>query len=138
MGLLEVIDKYGRTDAGRRAKYEAGICFLRLGDFKQALKYLDGYKGKDQLTPVLNEMLKGDAEVEAGNNAAALKHYNKAIEMDNNSITSPFALFKAGMVYLMTDDNAKAAEYFKRIKEEFPESPLYGEIDGLITYAESR
>ena len=73
IGLLKVIDKYGSTKAGKRAKYEAGICYLRLGQYQEALKYLDKYNGKDQLTPVLNEMMKGDAEVEQGNTAAAIK-----------------------------------------------------------------
>lgn len=136
IGLLRVIDKYGSTKAGKRAKYEAGICFLRLGQYQEALKYLDKYNGKDQLTPVVNEMMKGDAEVEQGNNDAALSHYNKAAKMDDNPITAPFALFKAGIVYLIKNDNAKAVECFKSIKENYPESSFFQEMDGFIAYAE--
>lgn len=137
VGFLSVIDKYGSTKAGKRAKYEAGLCFLQLGQYQEALKYLDKYNGKDQLTPVISEMAKGDAEVEQGNNDAAIKHYTKAAKMDDNPITAPFALFKAGMVYLMNNDNAKAAECFKNVKENYPESPFFSEMDGFISYAES-
>lgn len=137
VGLLRVIDKYGSTKAGKRAKYEAGICFLRLGQYQDALKYFGKYNGKDQLTPVMNEMMIGDAEVEQGNNDAAIKHYTKAAKMDDNPITAPFALFKAGMVYLMTENNAKAVECFKQIKENYPESAFSTEMDGFITYAEA-
>lgn len=138
VGLLQVIDKYGSTKAGKRAKYEAGICYLRLGQYADALKYLDKYNGKDQLTPVFNEMMKGDAEVEQGNTAAAIKHYEKAATMDDNPISAPFALFKAGICYMMSDNNAKAVECFKKVKSDYPESSLFAEMDGFIAYAEAK
>lgn len=138
VGLLQVIDKYGSTKAGKRAKYEAGICYLRLGHYADALKYLDKYNGKDQLTPVFNEMMKGDAEVEQGNTAAAIKHYEKAANMDDNPISAPFALFKAGVCYMMSDNNAKAVECFKKVKSDYPESSLFAEMDGFIAYAEAK
>lgn len=138
VGLLQVIDKYGSTKAGKRAKYEAGICYLRLGQYADALKYLDKYNGKDQLTPVFNEMMKGDAEVEQGNTAAAIKHYEKAATMDDNPISAPFALFKAGVCYMMSDNNAKAVECFKKVKSDYPESSLFAEMDGFIAYAEAK
>lgn len=137
VGLLQVIDKYGSTKAGKHAKYEAAVCFLRLGQYQEALKYAGKYNGKDQLTPVINEMIKGDAEVEQGNNDAAVKHYNKAAKMDNNPITAPFAIFKAGIVYLMLEQNDKAVECFQTIKSDYPESALFTEMDGFITYAQS-
>lgn len=138
VGLLQVIDKYGSTKAGKRAKYEAGICFLRLGQYQEALKYFDKYNGKDQLTPVFDEMMKGDAEVELGNNDAAIKHYNKAASMDENPITAPFALFKAGIVYLMNGDNSKAVECFQNVKTNYPESAFFAEMDGFIAFAQAK
>ena len=137
VGLLQVIDKYGSTKAGKHAKYEAAICFLRLGDYEQALKYAGKYNGKDQLTPVINEMIKGDAEVEKGNNDAAIKHYNKAAKMDDNPITAPFALFKAGIVYLMNGDNNKALDCFQNVKDNYPSSTLSSEMDAFIAYAQA-
>jgi tetratricopeptide (TPR) repeat protein len=137
VGFLKVIDKYGSTKVGKRAKYEAGICFMRLGKYEEALKYLDKYNGKDQLTPVMNEMLKGDAEAEMGNNSAAIKHYNKAAKMDENPITAPFALFKAGVAYLVDNDYDNAVKCFQTVKEKYPESTLFSEMDGFIAYAEA-
>ena len=137
VGLLQVIDKYGSTKAGKHAKYEAAICFLRLGDYDQALKYAGKYNGKDQLTPVINEMIKGDAEVEKGNNDAAIKHYNKAAKMDDNPITAPFALFKAGIVYLMNGDNNKALDCFQNVKNNYPSSTLSSEMDAFIAYTQA-
>ena len=137
IGFLKVIDKYGSTKAGKRARYEAGICYLRLGQYQEALKYLDKYNGKDQLTPVMNEMMKGDAEAELGNNDAAIKHYTKAAKMDKNPITAPFALFKAGVANLVKGDNAKAVDCFQQVKDDYPESSLFGEMDSFIAYAQA-
>ncbi len=137
IGLIEVADRYGRTKAGQRAKYEAGICFLRLGQYQDALKYLDKYNGKDQLTPAINEMMKGDAEVEQGNINAAIKHYNNAAKMDDNPITAPFALFKAGLSYLINNDKDNAIKCFNQVKDNYPESSFYTEMDGFIAYAEN-
>lgn len=136
VGLLQVADKYGSTKAGKRAKYEAGICFLQLGQYDNAKKYLDKYNGKDALTPVFDEMMKGDVEAEQGNNNAAIKHYTKAAKMDDNPITAPFALFKAGIVYQMIGDNDNAISCFKQLKEQYPESEFAREMDGFIAYAE--
>ena len=138
IGLLAVIDKYGSTPAGNRAKYEAGICFLHLGQYQEALKYLNDYKGKDQMTPILDEMMKGDVEAEQEHYDAAVKHYNKAAKMDSNPITAPFALFKAGVCHLMNNDNAKAVECFKSVKNDYPESAFFAEMDGFIAYAEAK
>lgn len=138
IGLLAVIDKYGSTPAGNRAKYEAGICFLHLGQYQEALKYLNDYKGKDQMTPILDEMMKGDVEAEQEHYDAAVKHYNKAAKMDSNPITAPFALFKAGLCYLKTNDKAKAAECFKQVKDNYPESSLVAQMDAFITVSESK
>lgn len=137
IGLLAIIDKYGSTPAGNRAKYEAGICYLHLGQYKEALKCLDSYKGKDQLTPVLDEMMLGDVEAEQQNFDAAIKHYNKAANMDDNPITAPFALFKAGVSYLAKNDKAKAEECFQKVKNDYPESSLSMQMDGFITYAQN-
>ena len=135
-GLLSVIDKYGSTKAGKRAKYEAGLCCMQLGRYSEALSYLKKYKGKDQLTPVFAEMGKGDAECEMGNLSAAVKHYTHAAEMDANYVTSPSAWFKAGMANLMNGDSKKAAECFKKVKNDYPESSFNSEIDRYIKYAE--
>lgn len=137
VGLLKVIDKYGSTKTGKRAKLEAGICYLNIGNYQEALTYLKKYNGKDQLTPILDEMCQGDAEIEQGNADAAIKHYNKAANMDDNYITAPLALFKAGMCNLKVNNNEAAISCFKQVKDNYPESNLSSEMDRYIAYAEN-
>ena len=47
-GFLEVIDRYGSTDEGNLARHYAGICYLRLGEYQQALDYLKEYSASAQ------------------------------------------------------------------------------------------
>ena len=57
--------------------------------------------------------------------------------MDKNDITTPFALFKAGMIYLIDGNKDKALAAFKQIQDEFPQSTEWNEIDKYITLAEN-
>ena len=136
-GFLGVIDNYGSTKAGNLAKYYAGAAYLRMGNYDEAAKWLGKYKGKDTFTRPLAEMMQGDAAMEQGQTEKAVSHYTKAAKMENNYITAHTALFKAGMGYLMMGQNHKAADCFKQIKHEYPESTESQEADKYLALAEA-
>ena len=136
-GFISVIDNYGSTKAGNLAKYYAGIANLRLGNYDEAEKWLGKYSGKDTFTKPIAIMAQGDAEMEKGNTEAAVKQYLSAAKADDNAITAPAALFKAGMGYLMLGDNEKALDCFNQIKHNYPESTEWAEIDKYIALAEA-
>ena len=136
-GFLSVIDKYGCTKAGNLAKYYAGIANLRLGNYDEAIKWLGKYNGKDTFTKPIAIMAEGDAEMELGNTDKAVSLYIKAANADDNYITAPTALFKAGLGYLVMGDNAKALDCFKSVKQKYPEATEWQEIDKYISIAEA-
>lgn len=136
-GFLSVIDDYGSTKAGNLAKYYAGIANLRMGNYDEAIHWLKKYSGKDTFTRPLAEMALGDAEIENGNTDAAVSHYLKAAKMEDNSITAPTALFKAGMGYLMLSNYDKAIDCFQQIKDNYTESTEWTEVDKYIALAEA-
>lgn len=135
-GFTSVADKYSCTKAGNLAKYYAGIANLRLGNYEEALRCLKKYNGKDTFTRPLAEMAQGDAEMELGNTDKAVSHYTKAANMEKNPVTAPTALFKAGLGYLTLGNNAKALECFQNVKDNYPESTEWQEIDKYIELAE--
>lgn len=138
IGFAELSSTNKGTKACNLAKYYAGICCLNLGKYDEALDYFKSYKGKDEFTRPLNEMLKGDAEWELENEAAALKHYEKAAKMcKDNFVVAPTALYKAGRVCLAMGDNDKALSFFKKIKSDYPESTEWTTIDRYIALAEA-
>lgn len=138
IGFAELATTNKGTKACNLAKYYAGICCLNLGKYDEALDYFNSYKGKDEFTKPLNEMLKGDAEWELKNESAALKHYEKAAKMcKDNFVVAPTALYKAGRVCLAIGNNEKALTYFKQIKTDYPESTEWTTIDRYIALAEA-
>ncbi|KWW29000.1 MAG: Tetratricopeptide repeat-containing protein [bacterium P3] len=138
LGFLDIIDSYGRTKAGNLARYYAAVCQLNLGRYDEALQLLDRYKGRDLLTRVEAEMLRGDAEAELEHYDAALRHYEKAAGMNANMATTPAARFKAALVLLHQGENARAVEQLELIRREYPESTEANEVDKYIGYAEAK
>lgn len=137
-GFLGVIDNYGGTKAGNLAKYYAGVANLHLGNYDEAAKWLGKYSGKDTFTRPLAEMMQGDVAMEQGQTEKAATHYMKAAKMDDNYITAPTALFKAGMSYIMLGQNQKAADCFNQVKKDYPEATEAQEIDKYIALAEAK
>ena len=138
MGFSEIIDEYGCTKSGNLAKYYAGICQLNLGNYDEAIDFLKSYKGKDIFTKAEAQMLLGDAYAEKENPAEAVKYYEKAAKATDNFIVAPTALWKAGMMYLQLDQKEAAVKAFQQIKDNYPESPEWNEVDKYLAYAENK
>ena len=71
-----------------------------------------------------------------GNVKEAISLYEKAARMEDNYVTTPFALFKAGFAYQTEGNYAKAAELYREIKQNYPQSTEYRNIDKYISFAE--
>lgn len=136
-GFNEVAKKYGSTKVGKRAKYQAGLCYLHLGQYNEAIDKLNSYKGKDTFTKIIAVIAQGDAQLDLQNNSKAISLYKKAAQMDDNYVTTPFALFKAGMVYIIDNNSAEAIKCFQQIKDNYPEASEYATIDKFIKWAEA-
>lgn len=137
MGFSAIIDEYGCTKSANLAKYYAGICQLNLGNYDEAIDYLKSYKGKDLFTGALAQMLIGDAYAEKGQASDAVKYYEKAVSSSSDNYTvAPVALWKAGMLYLQLGDKQSAAKSFQTIKDNYPESPEWNEVDKYLALAE--
>ncbi len=65
-GFLRIISKYGGTKAGNLARFYAGSCYMKLGDFNNAIKQLKEFKTDDELLQVRAAGLLGDAYAETG------------------------------------------------------------------------
>lgn len=136
-GFEQIADDYSSTKIGNLAKYYAGICNLRLGNYQAAIDYFEDYSGKDVMTSVTSIILTGDAYLELGNDNKALSCYEKAAKNSDDDINTPMALFKAGMIYMIQNNEKAALEKFNAIKTEYPASTEARSIDKYIGYAES-
>ena len=137
-GFLSVINEYGGTKSGNLARYYAGVCYLNLGDFDNAIKYLREYKGKDLFVKPLAMGAMGDAYMELGNAGEAAKCYEKAGKDTDNVLTSPMFLMKAGYAYEMVENYKKALEVYNIIKNDYPTSNEGFYVLKNIAYVEAK
>lgn len=133
-GALSIISQYGNTKSGNLANYYAGMSFLHLGEFEEAIKYLNQYK-MDAGSPLyaLAEGAKGDAYLELNNHDKAIEAYQKAINAKDN-LTSPIYLHRIGMLYYQQEKGEQAISSLKEIKTEYPNSPQAQEVDKYLAY----
>ena len=136
LGFLDISKNYKLTKAGNLAKYSAGMCYLHLGQFQDALDYLSKYKKQDKVLGSLATGAMGDAYVELGDLEKGVSEYIEAADYGKNSFNSPLFLMKAGQIYEMQQKYGEALKLYERIKKEFPESTEGTTVDKYISRVE--
>ena len=132
LGFLDIIDDYSITPQAKLARYYAGLSYLYLGQFDDAIDYLKGFKTKDiLLKPVAHGSL-GDAYLEKGEKDKALNQYEKAISSSDNEMTTPLYLMKAGKLLESMSKMEKALQYYTKIKEKYPTTTEGRVVDKYI------
>ena len=134
-GFIQIIDDYSMTKGANLSKYYAGICYLKLGNFEEAIDYLDSFNGKDHILGPMAKAAIGDAYLELDKADKAAGYYTEATEMNENEFTTPLFLMKSGMTYEILKNYKKAVETYERIKYDYPTSNEAREIDKYIARA---
>lgn len=137
LGFLDIIDEYSSTKTGNLANYYAGICFLKNGEFEEAIDYLKNFSSSDQIIGPMASAAIGDAYMELGDPEKSITYYLEAAGKSNNEFTAPTFLMKAAWTYEELGEYNKALKIYKRIKKEFYKSYEAREIDKYIARAKS-
>jgi tetratricopeptide (TPR) repeat protein len=137
-GVLAVIDNYGSTKTGNRAKYIAGICYLKLGEYDEAIKYLKKFKSKDMFVSVQALASIGDAYMEKNDLDNAAKYYKKAVSKNPNDLITPMYLLRLGMLCEMQGKWKEAVSYYEKLQKEHPQSQEAMEIEKRIEFAKTK
>jgi len=135
-GFLAIIDDYGMTKSANLAHYYAGICFLKTGQFENAITYLKKFDVDDQVVAPMAKGALGDAYMELKQFEKAAGLYLEAAEIKKNELTSPLFLMKAAWANEELGNLEMALSYYKRIKVEYPRSSEGRDIDKYISYTE--
>ncbi len=122
LGFLDIIDDYGITKSANRAKYYTGISYLNLGQYEDAIDYLNDFDTDDLLLAPVAEGAKGDAYLELGESDNALKQYKKAYSMSDNELTAPIYMMKAASLLESMDEISDALDLFEELKAKYPKS----------------
>lgn len=135
VGFISIVDDYGITPSGNLAEYYLGICYLKKGQYEDAIAHLEEFDGKDQIVGPLATACIGDANMELGKIDEAITYYLKAAEQNNNLFNSPICLKKAGLAYEEKQNYSDAIKIYERIKNEYAETNEGREMDKFIARA---
>ena len=132
-GFVKIINRYGGTKAADLAAFYAGSCYLKLGDFNNAVKYLKDFKTSAVQVQAKAYGLLGDAYSELNKKEEAVEQYKKAGTLfDEDEIISPEYLFRAGYLYESMGKNEDAVAMYTIIKNKYPASPRGFDIDRYL------
>jgi TolA-binding protein len=129
LGFIKISKKYDGTASGNLAHYYEGVCYLKLGDYKNAIKALKDFDGKGTMVGAMANGLLGDAYMEDGESAKAIESYKKATGDKSDGLVTPMYLYHLGMAYVANNNASEAKEAFKRIRDEYPRSMQARDID---------
>jgi tetratricopeptide (TPR) repeat protein len=135
LGFAQIIDEYG-SKAGKAVYFYAGVCELQNGNWEQAVKYLSSYNGKDAILAARAKGCIGDAYVGLEDYKKALGYFEQAAAADN--MFAAGYLLKAGVTAEKLGDNAKALSFYKKIKDQYPQSMEGYDIEKYIGRIENK
>ena len=137
-GLLDIVKNYGSTKAGNLAAYYAGVCYMKQGDYENAITYLKKYGNNDKVLAPLALGMIGDCYLELGDQHNAASYYQKAAKNNPNEFSTPMLLTKLAMTYEVMGEDAKALEAYKTLKKDFPLSSEATDATKNIAYLEEK
>jgi len=136
-GMLDIIEEYSGTPAANLANYYAGMAYLNLKDYKNAIMHLDDFKSEDEAAGPMAKGSIGDAFMQLNQPEDALKYYLQAAKMKSNPLTTPTYYYKAGVTALNLGKADEALKYFNTIKDTYPDAPEASSVDVFIGKAQA-
>ena len=132
-GFLKVIARYGGTRTANLASFYAGSCYMKLGDFNNAIKYLKDFSTSVEILQERDYGLLGDAYSELNRKEEAAEQYKKAgTYFEKDELFSPEYLFRSGYLYESMGKTQDAITMYRMIKDKYPQSQRGVEIDKYL------
>ncbi len=132
-GFLYVVKNFGSTNTGNLAKFYTGVCYLKLKDFRNSVKYLNDFATESKQIQMIAYGRLADAYSELGKNEDALKYYAKASNyFTSDEGNSSEFLFRAGYLAESLGKTKEALEYYKDLKSKYPKTEKGYQIDKYI------
>lgn len=136
-GFLDIIQEYKGTKAANLAKYSAGMTYLNLQQYDEAITHLEDFSSDNKVFGAMAKGAIGDAFSQLNQPEDALSYYEAAFKYDENGYTAPRFLYKAAVIAMDLNQKEKALGYFERIKQDFGSSQEANDIDVLIGLAQN-
>ncbi|MDB5024959.1 MAG: tetratricopeptide repeat protein [Mucilaginibacter sp.] len=137
-GFEKILSDYSNTKAANLAYFYLGIAYLNKGEYRKAIDNLTNYRGGDNMVTAEALGSTGDAYTELKDYDKASTYFKKAADKAGNNFLSPFYLKKLGLAYEAQNDNKSAADAYKKIKTDYPESNEAQSMDAYIARVEAK
>ena len=132
-GFVYVINNYGSTKVGNLAKYYAGICYLRLGNFSKAVDNLKDFSTPAKQIQMMAYGALGDAYSELNKSDDAVNYYKKAAtEFSDDATMSSEYLFRAALKLETLGKSSEALDLYKELKDKYPNTQRGFAVDKYI------
>lgn len=128
-GFKRVLREYSGTKTGNLSRYYAGICYLKIGNAKEAVKQLEDFNGKGTLLESAAAGALGAAYMDNGNTKKAIEQFEKAAGNKDDVVQTPLYLMNLGTAYEMDKKPEEAKKAYLRIRDEYPTSMQARDID---------
>jgi tetratricopeptide (TPR) repeat protein len=122
LGFVQIANNYSGTDSGNLAQYYAAVSEFELGNYQDALNYIEDFTPPKGILGVAPISLHANILLELEDFTAAAEQYERAAEWDENSATTPANLFEAAQAYQRAENTQMARTHLERIINEYPNS----------------
>jgi tetratricopeptide (TPR) repeat protein len=133
MGLKTIVDNYGSSESGNKARLYLADAYFNLGQYDDALKQFDSYSGGDELLSASAIAGKAACYEAKRDYKTAAQTYEKASSMVSIHGTAAEYLNLAAIDFGIAGEKEKAVALLKKIKKEYPATTFAREADRYIT-----
>ena len=134
MGFLGIIDKYPLSNSANLAHYYAGVSYLQLGDYQNAIDHLEDFDTDSDIIGSRAYEALGHAYAELNKTDEAAKYYKKAANNIEDKMFTPYYLKEAGDYLMSIGKYNEAEEIYIRIQKEYPTSREGENISKVLEY----
>ncbi|WP_185853418.1 tetratricopeptide repeat protein, partial [Blattabacterium cuenoti] len=138
LGFSGIASKYPFTKAGNISKFYAGICYYKLGYYKESIKMMKNFSAKDEILPAIKYGMIGDAFTQMKNKKEALKNYIIAANIRENEITTPLYYYKAALLSFSMNQYKNSKHFLKKIENKYPFFLYRKNVEKYLMFIENK
>lgn len=131
LGFVQIADNYSGTKAGNLAHYYAAISEYELGNYEQAIEYMQEYDVPEGILGVAPISMHANILVELERYEEAAEQFERAANWDENSSTTPYNLFKAAEAHSAAGNNEQALAHIETIINDYPNSQQIAQAEKM-------
>lgn len=120
LGFEQLVEEYGRTEAGNLCRLYLGLSYLKTGQYEAAVQTLEDYDAPGSYLGGAAYAALAGAYAELKDFSKAAKAYEKAAKVHDNTQTTPVFLLQAGLCYELAQQWDQARNTYRRIVQEYP------------------